>query len=404
MILLFDLDDTLLGNVANDFVPTYLKAISTNFDAIINPKQFLYGLRNGTLKMLANLDPAKTLEEVFDENFYPSLGIPKEKIIDQINNFYVQVYPELKNNTIVIPEAFRLLHSLIEDGHKIIIATNPLFPQIATKQRLEWAGLNSNQLDFQLITTFENFHFAKPNLEYYAEILAQNGWMNETAAMIGNDLNDDIQPATELGLPTFHVNLESNFESNEEITHSHGTLDQVKAWVDQIAKINYTFECATPASVLAILRSTPATLSTFSKSAIDAAWQFRPNEHEWNNTEIICHLRDLDRDINFNRINSVLYSNNPFISAINTDAWAEQRNYHQEDRYQSLDQFISVRKKLITLLSGLDASDWFKPARHSIFGPTNLFELMKFIAQHDRAHIQQIVDNQAKWKVKQSIL
>lgn len=404
MILLFDLDDTLLGNVANDFMPSYLKAISTNFDAIINPKQFLYGLRNGTLKMLANLDPAKTLEEIFDENFYPSLGIPKEKIIDQINNFYIQVYPALKNNTIVIPEAFHLLHSLIEDGHKVIIATNPLFPQIATKQRLDWAGLNSNQFDFQLITTFENFHFAKPNLEYYAEILAQNGWMNETAAMIGNDLNDDIQPATELGLSTFQVISESHFDSTEEITHSYGTLDQVKDWVDQIATINYTFECATPASVLAILRSTPATLSTFSKSSTDVAWQFRPGDHEWNNIEIICHLRDLDRDINFNRINSILNSNNPFISAINTDAWAEQRNYHQEDRYHSLDQFISVRKKLITLLSGLDASDWFKPARHSIFGPTNLFELMKFIAQHDRAHIQQIVDNQTKWKVKQSIL
>ena len=50
-----------------------------------------------------------------------------------------------------------------EKGYQLVLATM-LFSQEATLARIEWAGLNKN--DFVLITTYEDFHYAKPNLGY----------------------------------------------------------------------------------------------------------------------------------------------------------------------------------------------------------------------------------------------
>jgi hypothetical protein len=40
---------------------------------------------------------------------------------------------------------------------------------------------------------------------------------------------------------------------------------------------------------------------------------------------------------------------------------------------------------------------WSRRARHAIFGPTNFLEVVGFIADHDRLHIQQA------WKTMQSL-
>ncbi len=51
--------------------------------------------------------------------------------------------------------------------------------------------------------------------------------------------------------------------------------------------------------------------------------------------------------------------------------------------------FTQSRTNLLNLLDGLDEETLKKPARHAIFGPTNLKELLEFIATHDRTHIRQ---------------
>jgi hypothetical protein len=80
---------------------------------------------------------------------------------------------------------------------------------------------------------------------------------------------------------------------------------------------------------------------------------------------------------------------NPFIPAMVTDVWAAERDYQSQDGPQALRDFIANRQQLIHALESLTAADWERPARHTIFGPTTLRELMGFIATHDRSHIQQ---------------
>jgi hypothetical protein len=80
----------------------------------------------------------------------------------------------------------------------------------------------------------------------------------------------------------------------------------------------------------------------------------------------------------------------PFIPARITAAWAEERDYNSQDFSQAIRDFTIARIKTTEFLSGLK-EEWERKARHAIFGPTNLLELVKFMTEHDRLHIRQIL-------------
>ena len=91
-------------------------------------------------------------------------------------------------------------------GYNVVIATNSIFPEIAIMQRMEWANLKD--INFSLVTTMENMHYAKPNVEYYIEILDKLNSKPEDSIMIGDDLEMDILPAQKLGIKTIHFGYE----------------------------------------------------------------------------------------------------------------------------------------------------------------------------------------------------
>ena len=78
-----------------------------------------------------------------------------------------------------------------------MLATNPIFPRIATENRIRWAGLDKN--DFDWITTFEVCRYCKPNPKYYEEILTRLNLDPKQCVMIGNDVKEDMT-ARSLGM------------------------------------------------------------------------------------------------------------------------------------------------------------------------------------------------------------
>ena len=82
-----------------------------------------------------------------------------------------------------------------------VLATAPLFPDIAVRQRIRWAGLEPE--DFAYITTYENSHYAKPNPDYYRELLEKLGKKGENCLMVGNDVAEDMIPARCAGMQVF---------------------------------------------------------------------------------------------------------------------------------------------------------------------------------------------------------
>ncbi len=138
-----------------------------------------------------------------------------------------------------------------------------------------------------------------------------------------------------------------------------------------------------------MLKSSPAALDTLSLDLTDRQWQERPAENEWSLAEILCHLRDVDREVNIPRLKKLLQEENPFLPGINTDPWAEERDYLHQDGRAALREFIDGRATLIERLESLSETDWQRQVRHAIFGPTSLKELIGFTVTHDRSHVQQ---------------
>ena len=145
----------------------------------------------------------------------------------------------------------------------------------------------------------------------------------------------------------------------------------------------------TPEGLLAVMRAAPAALDTFSSALSDGQWNSRVAPQEWCYTEILCHLRDSDREINLPRVAKILAEALPFITPVDADAWSAEREYCGEDGPAALRGFMESRAVLLDQLAQLSPEDWDRPARHAIFGPTTLRELLAFSAAHDRSHIAQ---------------
>lgn len=391
LTLLIDLDDTLLVNDIDTFLPAYLKALGKHMTAFVAPELMIQHLLAATKEMLMNNAAGRSLEHSFDGHFYPAIGRTKEELRPTLEQFYDDIYPDLSVLTSQRPEAYQLVKQALKQGHTLVVATNPLFPRKAIDHRLRWAGLPPESVPFALITTYERFHFAKPNPAYLAEILAQLGWPDQPAVMIGNSLEDDLTPASQLGLPVFWVNTSP--EPLPTWVHplsAKGSLADAANWIEQIDAANLQLEIRSIAGLLAVLKSTPAALNTLYQELTERQWQERPEPEEWSVTEIFCHLRDVDEEVNLPRIEKVLSGENPFLPGVNSDSWTDERAYCDQDGKAALDAFIEARTRLVDRLENIPETAWQLTARHAIFGPTNLTELVSFMVTHDRSHIQQV--------------
>ncbi|CCQ94900.1 Haloacid dehalogenase-like hydrolase family protein [[Clostridium] ultunense Esp] len=199
--ILFDLDGTLLPIDTDQFVAGYIRTLSEYVSHLVDPALFVKQLFASTAAMIWNRDPGKTNKDVFDEDFYPKVG-NGEALIPLVDLFYAEEFPKL--SAIVHPHPFTsdLIRTVKERGYRTAVATNPLFPKSAIEQRILWTGARPEQ--FEWITTYENSHFTKPNVEYYEELIERLKLPPEETLMVGNDVQEDMV-AKEIGLKTYLV-------------------------------------------------------------------------------------------------------------------------------------------------------------------------------------------------------
>ena len=382
--ILLDLDDTLLDNPIDRFLPAYLQRVAAYLANRIPPDRLIAELMRGTQAMLDNLDPTRTLEAAFAASFYPALGERPEELAPLFERFYQQDFPALRELTATRDGAQAFIDKLSEPGYEIVIATNPLFPRIAIEERLRWAGLPPAELPLELITTYEDSHFAKPRPEYYAEILGRMGRSPVEAVMAGDDPEGDLAPAKSLGMPVFHL-----FPRNES-TFPQGDFDAFMAWLEGAPALADSGAVHSPQSTIARLRAHVGAMLCLVGELPAGDWTVRPDGGGWALVQTLGHLRDVEREVNTRRLDAYLAASEPYFSALDTDAWAEERAYIHEDGRQALQDFIDLRLALLDRLVALEPEQWTRKARHALFGPTTLAEIMAFAAEHDLLHLAQI--------------
>lgn len=220
--ILFDLDGTLLPMDQDYFLASYLKLISSEM-AIhgYDPHELVNAIMAGTARMLHN-DGTKTNEAVFWDYFVTLYGEDARRDEAKFHAFYIEQFPLLQKTCGYNTLTPQLISALKAKGYILVLATNPVFPRVATLERMRWAGLEES--DFLFVTTYENSSYAKPNPLYYKEILTKLNALPHEVIMVGNDTTDDYG-AVELGIKTFFVT--DNLINKNELdlnAFPHGSL------------------------------------------------------------------------------------------------------------------------------------------------------------------------------------
>lgn len=200
--ILFDLDGTLLPLDINLFLKRYFEELTLKFQDYFQPKELTNLVWESTEYMIKNIEKEKTNADAFFEKFYSKVFHKPEEINQIFDDFYTNDFPKIRETTCQNEMILKAVDLLKEKGYELVVATNPMFPKKAILHRIDWAGLKKE--DFLFITSFEEMHYCKPQLQFYEEVLEKINRKPEECMMVGNDVEEDMI-AKQLGLKTYLI-------------------------------------------------------------------------------------------------------------------------------------------------------------------------------------------------------
>lgn len=228
--LLFDLDGTLLPMDQDEFIAHYFAALTKKMAQFgYDPRELTDAVWRATEKMILDQGP-HTNERVFWDEIEKIYGPRVRLDIPEFEAFYHNEFQDIAAICPSNPESRKLIDDLKQD-YRIILATNPIFPAAATESRIRWAGLSPD--DFELVTTYENSHAAKPSKAYFEEILEKMNLNPDECLMIGNDAREDLG-ALKAGIPVFLVTdhlLHGDHADLSEVPH--GSFEDLRDYLKQ---------------------------------------------------------------------------------------------------------------------------------------------------------------------------
>lgn len=223
--VLFDLDGTLLPMDEEYFKKIYFGEVYKKIAYLgYTLDELLKVIWYGTKKMIQN-DGSQTNEELFWKSFIEVHPDRLEENKANFVEFYNNIFPTLGHTCGFQPLAKDFIKALKDKGYEVIIASNPIFPLVATKARIRWAGLNPD--DFKYITAYENSSFSKPNLKYYEEVLEKTGYKPEEVVMVGNDVREDMI-VNQLGIDSYLItDCLLNLDNEDINKYKHGNFEEI---------------------------------------------------------------------------------------------------------------------------------------------------------------------------------
>ncbi len=232
--ILFDLDGTLLPMDQELFLKAYMGGLAAKLAPHgYEPDKLVKAVWKGTGVMVMN-DGSMTNEDAFWKFFTGIYGEEAMKDLPIFEDFYRNEFQNVAQSCGFDPRANQAIQEIKSMGYRVALATNPLFPAIATYSRTKWAGLNPD--DFALITTYENSCHCKPNPDYYRDVMNTLGVKPEECVMVGNDVGEDMIAAT-LGTKVFLLTDCLINRKAENIDHyPHGSFPELLEFVRGLNK------------------------------------------------------------------------------------------------------------------------------------------------------------------------
>ena len=231
--VLFDLDGTLLPMDQDEFTKAYFKQLAVKAAPHgYETQKLISSIWAGTAAMVKN-DGTKSNEEAFWETFAQIYGEEALKDKAMFDEFYRNEFQSARASCGFNPLAEKCVKRVKELGFRTVLATNPIFPAVATESRIRWAGLSTD--DFELYTTYENIGFCKPNTMYFTEILNRIGLNADECLMVGNDVTEDMVAKT-IGMNVFLLIDCIINKNNEDISaYPHGGFEELISHIETLA-------------------------------------------------------------------------------------------------------------------------------------------------------------------------
>lgn len=199
---LFDLDGTLLPMKWEVFEREYFKCLTLKLSDYFEPSLLVKFIWQSTMNMIKNTGGIKTNKQVFFEDFIEATGGDINILNPIFDEFYLNEFNNLKQFVWRSEYIIKAVRHLKDCGYEMVVATNPVFPITAIKNRIRWAGLDEKY--FKYITCYEYMHYCKPNIDFYREVLDKINKKPEECIMVGNDVVEDLV-ASKIGIKTFLI-------------------------------------------------------------------------------------------------------------------------------------------------------------------------------------------------------
>lgn len=230
--ILFDLDGTLLPMDQDEFTKGYFKLLATKLAPYgYEPKQLIDAVWAGTYAMVKNGGNCLN-EEAFWKKFTQIYGEKAQNDEPIFREFYEKEFQAARKFCGYNPKAFETVQKLKQAGFRVVLATNPLFPAVATESRIRWAGLEPT--DFELYTTYENTCYCKPNPDYYRDLLKRLDVSPSECLMVGNDVTEDMVAVT-VGIHVFLLtDCLINKENKDISVYPHGNFDTLLTYIQTL--------------------------------------------------------------------------------------------------------------------------------------------------------------------------
>lgn len=210
IVLLFDLDQTLLGSnnrpLRFNFVWRVLKILGAEWVSPRRALQFLDELKREVESGSPELTNAERSYLVVNRHF-PNMSPDETR--NWMHQFIHQVFEGLLPHFFPIRAGETLVQDLLKKKtHRLVLATNPVWPKEVVEMRMSRGALKCQ--DFEWVTHAENMHYTKKSTHYYQEILDHLKVKPEECLMIGDsEIKDGI--ARQVGIPVFLIENEQSF-------------------------------------------------------------------------------------------------------------------------------------------------------------------------------------------------
>ncbi|MBQ7902816.1 MAG: HAD family hydrolase [Oscillospiraceae bacterium] len=231
--VLFDLDGTLLPMDQDVFIKAFSGLLAKKMVALkgYDPKQFSTAIWTAIGRIVKN-DGSRTNEQLWWDVYCSVMGQTGREDENIFLDFYTNEFQSVADVCGYDKMAAEIIALVKEKGLRPVLATNPLFPQIATASRIRWAGMQPE--DFELFTTFEDYSYCKPNLKYYLEIMEKTGLAPEECVMVGNDVGEDMI-AENLGMKVFLLTDCLINKADRDISvYPHGGFNELAQFIKEL--------------------------------------------------------------------------------------------------------------------------------------------------------------------------